>query len=283
MNTLTRVWFITGCSKGLGRALAETVLQHGDRVVATARNVDTLGSLEEIGGDRVLVLPLDVCDAQAVNGAVDATLRCFGRIDVVVNNAGYGLAGAVEELGDAEARAQFDTNVFGVLNVLRAALPTLRQQRSGHILQISSVAGMVSTPGLGIYNASKYALEGLSEALALELGPFGVRVTLIEPGPFRTDWAGPSLVTPRQRIDAYAETAAARIDWIVGNSGKQQGETVRAAQGICDITRNEKPTLHLVLGKSGLDRVRGKLQAISAEIDAWESVTLATDYPADER
>ncbi len=279
MNTLTRVWFITGCSKGLGRALAETVLQHGDRVVATARNVDTLGSLEEIGGDRVLVLPLDVCDAQAVNGAVDATLRCFGRIDVVVNNAGYGLAGAVEELGDAEARAQFDTNVFGVLNVLRAALPTLRQQRSGHILQISSVAGMVSTPGLGIYNASKYALEGLSEALALELGPFGVRVTLIEPGPFRTDWAGPSLVTPRQRIDAYAETAHKTIEMLNGYSGTQPGDPLRAARAMIEIVESERPPLRLPMGALSVERIRDKLARTARELDAWEPVSLATEFP----
>lgn len=271
------VWFITGCSKGLGRALAEAVLEHGHRVVASARDV---ASLDVLHGDsaHLLRLALDVTDPAAVQAAVAAAHAHFGRIDVLVNNAGYGLAGAVEEVSDEEARAQLETNVFGTLHMVRAVLPAMRAQKSGHILQISSIAGFVGTPGLGIYNASKFALEGYSEALAIELAPLGIHVTLIEPGPFRTDWAGPSLLTPATAIAAYADTAHKTIAMLNGYSGAQPGDPRKAALAMLAVVGSPEPPLRLPLGALAVARVRQKLAATSDELDAWEQVGLATSF-----
>ena len=276
-----RVWLITGCSRGLGRTLAEAVLARGDRLVATARDAQSLEPLRQLAPERVRAHALDVNREDRVQAVVAAAIAAFGRIDVLVNNAGYGLAGAVEEVSDAEARAQFETNVFGALSLTRAVLPQMRAQRSGHILQISSAAGFVSSPGLGLYNASKFALEGYSEALAQEVAPLGIRVTIIQPGPFRTDWAGPSLLTPQHRIAAYADTAHKTIATLNGYSGKQPGDPVRAAAAMIQVVETAHPPLRLPLGEGALGRIRAKLKSVSEELAAWEALTLSTSFPPD--
>ena len=276
-----RVWLITGCSRGLGRTLAEAVLARGDRLVATARDAQSLEPLRQLAPERVQAHALDVNREDQVRAVVAAAIAAFGRIDVLVNNAGYGLAGAVEEVSDAEARAQFETNVFGALSLTRAVLPQMRAQRSGHILQISSAAGFVSSPGLGLYNASKFALEGYSEALAQEVAPLGIRVTIIQPGPFRTDWAGPSLLTPQHSIAAYADTAHKTIATLNGYSGKQPGDPVRAAAAMIQVVETAHPPLRLPLGEGALGRIRAKLKSVSEELAAWEALTLSTSFPPD--
>ena len=277
-----KVWLITGCSRGLGRTLAEAVLAGGGRVAATARKAESLRGLEALAPGRVLALGLDVDREAEVRQAVAAVIQAWGRIDVLVNNAGYGLAGAIEEVSDAEARAQIETNVFGALALTRAVLPGMRARGGGHILQISSAAGFVATPGLGLYNASKFALEGFSEALAQEVAPFGIRVTIIQPGPFRTDWAGPSLAVPAQPIAAYADTAHKTIATLNGYSGKQPGDPARAAAAMIQVVESARPPLRLPLGEGALGRIRAKIQALSTELDAWEKVTLATSFPPGE-
>lgn len=273
-----KVWLITGCSKGLGRALAEAVLARGDRLAATARDAASLDPLGEKGPRRVQAYALEPTDEAAVRTVVDKAVAAFGRIDVLVNNAGYGLSGAVEEVSDAEARAQVEINLFGALNLTRAVLPQMRAQGSGHILQISSAAGVVATPGLGLYNASKFALEGFSEALALEVAPLGIKVTIIEPGPFRTEWAGPSMISARQRIEAYADTAHKTIATINGYSGKQPGDPAKAAAVMIKVVESPNPPLRLPLGETALGRIRGKLKSMSEELTAWEKLGRDTSY-----
>ena len=273
-----KVWLITGCSRGLGQSLARAVIQQGHRAVVTARDPHTLETLIEPAPERVQAMALDVNSEAQIHDVVSKTLARFGRVDVLVNNAGYGLAGAVEEVSDAEARAQMETNVFGVLKLTRAVLPLMRAQKSGHILNISSAAGFVSTPGLGIYNASKFALEGFSEALAQEVAPLGIKVTLIEPGPFRTDWAGPSLQTPRKMISDYAETAHKTIQTLRGYSGQQAGDPDKAAIAMMRVVESAKPPLRLPLGEMAMGRIRQKLSAMTAELDAWEKVALETSF-----
>lgn len=274
-----RTWFITGASRGLGRSLAEAVADYGDKVVATARDIARLKDLARRAPERVELLNLNVNDQQAGIKAVEYALGRFGSLDVLVNNAGYGLAGAVEELSDSEARAQMETNFFGALNLTRAVLPHMRTQLRGHILQMSSMAGQVGTPGLALYNASKFALEGMSEALAHEVAPFGIRVTLVEPGPFRTDWAGLSLVTAARHLEAYDATAHKTIATLNGYSGKQPGDPAKAAAAMIKIVEAEHPPLRLPLGDVALARIRGKLRTTSAELDTWEHVALDTSFP----
>lgn len=273
-----RTWFITGASRGLGRALAAAVLAHGDQVIATARRPDALAALARQHKDRVRCHALDVDDAAACQQVLNVAVNDFGGLDVLVNNAGYGLAGAIEELTEAEARSQIETNVFGALRLTRLVLPHMRRRNAGHIVQISSIAGFAASPGLGLYNASKFALEGFSEALAQEVAPFGIHVTLVEPGPFRTDWAGPSLATAQQRIDAYADTAHKTIATLYGYSGAQPGDPAKAAAVIIQAVESAQPPLHLPLGRWAVDRMREKMRTLSTEIDAWEAVALATDF-----
>lgn len=275
-----RIWFITGASRGLGKALVAAVATHGDQIFATARNMDAVRALATRYPRHVASAALDVTDAAAAGAAVDAAIQRFGRIDVLVNNAGYGLAGAVEEPDEDQIRAQFETNVFGALRLVRLVLPHMRERRSGHILQISSIAGIAATAGLGLYNASKFALEGFSEALAEEVAPLGIRVTLVEPGPFRTDWAGPSLVTPRHRIDSYAGTAHRTIARLNGYSGRQAGDPARAASAMIEVVEAADPPLHLPLGKWAIDRMRFKIDRLRQDTMAWEQRALATDFPA---
>ena len=278
--TDTPVWFITGCSTGFGRELVRAALARGHRVVATAR---TLASLEEFAGHAAaLILPLDVTDPRQITQAVTQAEAHFGRIDVLVNNAGYGYLSAVEEGEDDEIRAMFETNVFGLAAVTRAVLPGMRKRRAGHVLNISSMGGLVGFPGIGYYNASKFAVEGLSEALAKEGAPRGIKGTIVEPGPFRTDWAGRSLKVPRNAIADYAETAGARRNAVQGYSGQQPGDPVRAAQAILAAVEAKEPPLHLLLGKPAYDITQAKLQELSAEMERWKALTLSADFPKGE-
>ena len=275
----TPVWFITGCSTGFGRELAQQVVARGWRAVVTARDKARVADLVEGAGDHVLALDLDVADAGQVTAATQAAEARFGRVDVLVNNAGYGYQSSVEEGVEEEIRAQFDANVFGLFAMTRALLPGMRARRRGHVINISSVAGFVGFPASGYYAASKHAVEGWSDALAAEGKPLGIRVTCIEPGPFRTDWAGRSLRQTPTEVAEYADTAGARLQATSGYSGKQPGDPARAAAAMISITERDDPPRHLVLGAFGIEAVTGKLRATLAEIEAWREVGLATDFP----
>lgn len=273
------VWFITGCSTGFGRELAQQVVARGWRAVVTARDKARVADLVDGAGDRGLALDLDVTDAGQVATATQAAEARFGRVDVLVNNAGYGYQASVEEGVEAEVRAQFDANVFGLFAMTRAILPGMRARRRGHVINISSVAGFVGFPGSGYYAASKHAVEGWSDALALEGKPLGIQVTCIEPGPFRTDWAGRSLRQTPTEIAEYADTVGARMQATSGYSGQQPGDPARAASVIIAVTEQADPPRHLVLGAFGIEAVTGKLRTTLAEVEAWRDVGIATDFP----
>ena len=272
------VWFITGCSTGFGRSLAEAVLARGERVVATARDVARVADLEG-ASDRLLPLALDVTDDAQIAAAVDAARERFGRVDVLVNNAGYGYQASIEEGEDAEIRAQFDANVFGLFALTRAVLPLMRAQGGGHVVNITSVAGLVGFPGSGYYAASKHAVEGWSDALAAEVGPLGLHVTCVEPGPFRTDWAGRSLRQTPVRIDAYQATVGQRMESTRSVSGQQAGDPERAAAAIISLAEEAEPPRHMVLGAWGIDQVTERLRRRLKEIEARREAAIATDFP----
>lgn len=280
--TDSTVWLISGCSTGFGRELAGAVLRRGFRAVITARNTATIQDFAERFPKQVLVASLDVTRPAEVEETVRLAEARFGRIDVVVNNAGYGYLAAIEEGEDEEVRAMFETNVFGLIALTKAVLPGMRSRRQGHIVNISSVGGLIGFPGIGYYNATKFAVEGLSEALAKEAGALGIRVTIVEPGPFRTDWAGRNLRTPKTAIEDYAPTAGARRDMISGYSGKQPGDPARAAEAIIGAVLSADPPLHLVLGRPAYDGVRAKIQELSSELEKWRAVSLGADFPAEE-
>ena len=275
----TPVWFITGCSTGFGRELAQQVLARGWRAVVTARDKARVADLMHGVADRALALDLDVTDSSQVTAAAQAAEAKFGRVDVLVNNAGYGYQASVEEGVEAEIRAQFDANVFGLFAMTRALLPGMRARRRGHVLNVTSVAGFVGFPGSGYYAASKHAVEGWSDALAAEGKPLGIHVTCVEPGPFRTDWAGRSLRQTPNAIPDYAETAGARLKGTSGYSGQQPGDPARAASAMIAVTEQADPPRHLVLGAFGFEAVTSKLRASLAEVEAWRDVGLATDFP----
>jgi len=280
MHTETRpVWLITGCSTGFGRELAEQAIARGFNVVVTARDVSKVADLAQGNEERTLALALDVTDSATIDQAVRAALAKFGTVDVLVNNAGYGYQSSVEEGEEAEIRAQFDANVFGLFAMTRAVLPAMRKARKGHIINITSVAGLIGFPGSGYYAASKHAVEGWSDALAVEGAPLGIKVTCVEPGPFRTDWAGRSLHQTENRIADYADTAGARMKNTAGYSGKQPGDPARAAAAMIAITGNENPPRHLVMGAFGFEAVTEKLRERLAQIEAWKTTTLDTDFP----
>ncbi len=277
MTSTNSVWLVTGCSTGFGRELVRALLRRGDRVVVTARNAATLAEFTSHG--NALVVALDVTVPLQVSDVVRQAEARFGRIDVLVNNAGYGYLAAVEEGEDDEVRAMFETNVFGLIRVTKAVLPGMRQRRRGHIVNISSVGGLVGFPGIGYYNATKFAVEGLSEALAKETTSLGIRVTIVEPGPFRTDWAGRSLKTPKTAIADYASSAGARRAAIQGYSGRQNGDPVRGAEAIIEAVESPDPPLHLVLGRPGYELAVAKIAEFSAEIAKWREVSLGADFP----
>lgn len=275
---MKRVWLITGVSGGLGRALAVEAALNGDVVYGTLRNSQQIQAFEDLVPGSLYGLILDVCDSEAAENAVAQILEKEKGIDVLVNNAGYGLFGAIEEVAMSEVRDQMETNFFGALNLTKLVLPVMRQQRKGHIFQISSIAGFRGTEGLGIYNASKFALEGFSQALAKEVAPFNIFVTLVEPGPFRTDWAGKSSIRSKNILVDYAETAGARIRVINTYSGTQPGDPTKAAKVILQTLRSENPPLHLPLGNLAINGFREKMEQLEHDISKWETASRDTEF-----
>jgi NAD(P)-dependent dehydrogenase (short-subunit alcohol dehydrogenase family) len=275
----TPVWLITGCSTGFGRELALRILQRGWRAVVTARNVAQVADIAEQGGDRALALALDVTKPEQIEAAVQAAHEKFGRIDALVNNAGYGYQATAEEGEEAEIRAQFDANVFGLFAMTRAVLPIMRAQRSGNILNVTSVAGLVGFPGSGYYAASKHAVEGWSDALRAELEPLGIGVTCVEPGPFRTDWAGRSLRQTPNKIADYAETAGKRLVGTKQMSGTQPGDPGRASDVMIALTQQPTAPARIVLGAWGFDMVTQVLEARLQEVRRQKELSLSADYP----
>lgn len=272
------VWFITGSSTGLGRALAEVLLEKGFRVAATARRPADLEPLAKKFRSQVLCPALDVTKPDQVRRAIQQTLDHFGRIDVCVNNAGYGLIGGVEEVTDTEIRRQFDTNFFGALDVTRAVLPHFRKQRSGHIVNISSIGGFRAIAGASIYNATKFALEALSEALAKEVAPLGIRVVLVEPGPFRTDFGGRSIDDTPNRIDDYATTAGKMREYYQAAHGKQVGDPRKAAEAMIQAVDSNADFLRLPLGEATLMGMREKMEHVQKDLALWEQVAKDTAF-----
>jgi NAD(P)-dependent dehydrogenase (short-subunit alcohol dehydrogenase family) len=278
-NEQRPVWLITGCSTGFGRELVALLLEQGARVVATARDVTKIADLVAGHADSALALPLDVTDAGSIRQAVEGAEATFGQIDVLVNNAGYGYLAAIEEGEDAPVRAMFDTNVFGLVDMTKAVLPGMRTRRRGHIINLSSIGGLVSFAATGYYHATKFAVEGLSGSLAIELAPLNIKVTAVEPGPFRTDFAGRSIGQSSIEITDYADTAGVRRTQTFARSGNQQGDPTRAAQAIIDVVAAPNPPRHLLLGKPALELARKDLESKKHDFDTWEKVTLGADYP----
>jgi NAD(P)-dependent dehydrogenase (short-subunit alcohol dehydrogenase family) len=276
------VWFITGANRGIGAEIVEAALAKGHAVVATARDRTKVLDRFPDAGDRLLAVELDVREARTIADAVDAALAVFGRIDVLVNNAGHGLLGAVEEASDEAVRDVYATNVFGVLNVQRAVLPVLRRQRSGHVVQMSSVGGFVSAPGWGIYASTKFAVEGFSEALADELAPLGIGVTIVEPGYVRTDFLdATSLRTQPATIEDYAQTpAGAMRELAAAVNHAQPGNPVRAAEAIVAAVDGGAAPRRLQLGSDCVAAVEGKARAVLEELDAHRAIAAGVDYAA---
>ncbi|MFI9209304.1 oxidoreductase [Streptomyces sp. NPDC053253] len=271
------VWFVTGASRGLGAEITREALDRGHRVIATARDASAVLRAYPQQPHGLLAVNADVTEPEQLTAAVEAGLAKFGRIDVVANNAGYGLIGAIEEISDKAARALFDVNVLGVLNTLRATLPTLRAQRSGHVLNMGSVGGFATAPAAGLYGASKFALEGISEALHGELAPLGVRVTIVEPGGFRTDFLSESsMQVEPASIPDYAAGAGPVREALARNDGHQPGDPAKAAKAIVDITEAAEPPLRLQLGADAIERVEAKLDLVRRELDQWRHVALST-------
>jgi NAD(P)-dependent dehydrogenase (short-subunit alcohol dehydrogenase family) len=278
-NKSEHVWFITGCSTGFGQEIARHAFDLGYRVVATARRPSQIDILGADGAVRLLKLPLDVTKSDEVRAAVAAAEGAFGRIDVLVNNAGVGYFGAIEESDENDVRRMFEINFWGLVAVTRAAIPGMRRRRFGCIVNLSSVGGLRGAAGVGFYNATKFAIEGFSEALAAEMRPLGVKVLLVEPSGFRTDWAGRSASAARIRIDDYASTAGTRCLQIRENSGKQPGDPARAAAAIVSAVEAPTTPLRLLLGKAAVAAGREKIQALTRDFAAWESVAEAADFP----
>jgi NAD(P)-dependent dehydrogenase (short-subunit alcohol dehydrogenase family) len=274
-----RVWFITGCSTGFGRELARHTLELGYPTVVTARNKDQVADLVAGHEKRSLALRLDVTDPQQIAAAVKAAEDKFGGIDIMVNNAGIGYFGSFEESDLSEVRKMFEINVWGLTQMTRAVLPGLRKRGSGTIVNFSSIGGLVAFPALSFYNATKFAVEALSESLAQEVAPLGIRVLLVEPGPFRTDWAGRSANEATETIADYRGTVGARRDLIRSSSGKQPGDPVRAAVAIVKAVEDPAPPFRLLLGKAALTTAREKLTTLRKDFESWSEVTEGADFP----
>jgi NAD(P)-dependent dehydrogenase (short-subunit alcohol dehydrogenase family) len=279
MSDIRKTWFITGASSGFGRAFALYALSKGHNVVATARNISRLESLVAEAPDRVLALALDVDRTEDAQAAIDAAVARFGRIDALVNNAGYGIVGAVEETSENELRAVMETNFFGAIAVTRAALPVLRAQRAGALVNISSMGGQMSAAGFGPYSASKFALEGMSEALAQELAPFGVKVLIVEPGAFRTEFAG-SALRHMPIIEAYRAIVGGMRDFASAMNATQEGDPLKAAAAIDEALNAADTPLRLALGRDSVAAVRAHAENLLEQMKAWEAVSLNTSIDA---
>ncbi|GGG30577.1 oxidoreductase [Hymenobacter glacieicola] len=277
-----KTWFITGVSTGFGKELAEYCLSQGDNVAATFRQQEQADEFTQKAGENGRGFVCDVVNEPQVQQAVQAAIQHFGQLDVVVNNAGYGSLGSIEEIDDAEVQRQFEVNVFGPLRVLRAVLPHLRERKSGHILNITSIGGLKTFPGVGVYNASKFALEALGESLAQQVGPLGIHVTNIEPSGFRTDWAGRSASFVDTAIEDYRATVGENLKGIQSYSGRQPGDPQRAARIMFDLVRQENPPLHLPLGKAAVKGARDKFTSLVKELEQVADLGESADFPAGE-
>jgi len=278
-NETSRVWLITGCSSGIGRDIALAALNKGHRVAVTARNPSAVADLVAQHPERAIAVALDVTDRDQISAAVRETDRVFGSIDILVNNAGYGYMAAVEEGEDDEVRAMFDTNYFGVVDMIKSTLPGMRARGRGHIINISSMTGLVANPPNVYYSSTKFALEALTEGLSKEVAAFGIHVTAIEPGAFRTDWSTRSMKEAREPIDAYAETVGARKNLIKLAGSKFPGDPRRVADAVLMVTELDDPPLHLLLGHDVYKAYREKLSDLAASIEEWKSVTLDVNFP----
>lgn len=275
---MSKIIFITGVSSGFGQELIKEAAAAGYTAIGTVRKQEQLEEINNISKGKTFGYLLDVNHHDKVTETLQQVVDKFGRLDVVINNAGYGLMGAIEETSMDEARQQMETNFFGALAVTQAAIPHMRKQGGGHIIQFSSVAGLLGTPGVGLYNASKFALEGMSEALRLEVAPFNIHVTIVEPGPFRTLWAGASMKFTEKQLDGYEETAHKTKTTITGYSGAQPGDPVKGSQAVLKLIEEEKPPLRLVLGKLALQRARTKIKLLEDDFNAYESVSNSVDF-----
>jgi NAD(P)-dependent dehydrogenase (short-subunit alcohol dehydrogenase family) len=278
-NTQTPVWFITGCSTGLGRELAKLVLEKGWRAVVTARRLDTIRDLTKGHEDRALALALDVTDRGRVWAAVAQAEDHFGQIDVLVNNAGYGYLTSIEEGEESKIRAQMETNFFGIVNTIQAALPGMRRRRQGHIVNYSSIGGLVGFAASGYYHASKFALEGFSEALSVEVAPLGIKVLIVEPGPFRTDWAGRSIVATPVVLDEYKEVVGGRMTATSARSGNQAGDPVRGGDCVIQAVTTDYPYQRLLLGKMAYEIACGKVDKMKQNFEGAKHLTFSADFP----
>lgn len=280
MNTQSKVWYITGASKGLGLNLVKQLLAAGIKVAATSRNLAELETAVSTANENFLPLSVDLTNELSVQESINKTMAVFGQIDVVVNNAGYGLIGSLEELSDKESRANFEVNVFGTLNVIRKVMPQLRKQQSGHIFNISSIGGFAGNfPGFGIYCATKFAVAGLSESLAAEVEPFGINVTVVMPGYFRTNFlSSDSLNVAENEIDAYSAVRGLQKEHEHNINGNQNGDPEKAAAAIISIAEVEKPPLHLYLGKDAYDMADHKILTVQNDMDLWEEIATATAF-----
>ena len=277
---MNKVWFITGCSTGFGRNLAKEVLEKGYKAVVTSRKKEDVEDITAKYPETALALQLDVTKPNEIEVAVAAAIAHFGTIDILVNNAGIGYFGAIEESEDAEVRRMFEINVFGLAHVTMAVLPIMRKQRSGHILNVASIGGLMSFPGVGFYNATKYAVDGLSESLSKEVAHLGIKVTIICPSGFRTDWAGRSAKNATIEIEDYAQSAHQNKNTIRGYSGNQPGDPERAAKAIIKVVESTNPPLRLLLGVAALKNARLKLEQLKADFDAWAETTEGADFPS---
>lgn len=280
---MSKVWFITGCSTGFGRELAKEVLAGGYKAAVASRNTDDVKDIIEAYPETAIPVKLDVTKPDEIKAAIEQITQKFGTIDVLVNNAGIGYFGAIEESEEDEVRRMFEINFFGLANVTKAVLPIMRKQRSGHILNIASIGGLVSFPAVGFYNATKYAVDGFSEALSKETALLGIKITVIAPSGFRTDWAGRSANNSKIVIDDYKETAETNKNNIRGYSGKQPGDPVRAAKAMVAVVESANPPLRLLLGEAALKGARNKLELLKKDFDTWAETSAGADFPKDEQ
>lgn len=276
---MKKVWFITGCSTGFGRQLAKEVLKNGYYAAVTSRNTNDIQDIVDAYPKTAIAIKLDVTKATEIAASVELAMQKFGQIDVLVNNAGIGYFGAIEESEETEIRRMFEINVFGLANMTNAILPIMRKQRSGHIVNIASIGGLVGFPGVGFYNATKFAVDGLSESLSKETAHLGIKVTIIAPSGFRTDWAGRSANNSKIEIEDYAASAHANKNTIRGYSGNQPGDPELAAKAIVKVVESENPPLRLLLGVGALKGARKKLEDLKHDIDTWEETTIGADSP----
>jgi NAD(P)-dependent dehydrogenase (short-subunit alcohol dehydrogenase family) len=274
---MSKIWLITGSARGLGRHLAEAVLAAGDSLVATARDTSKLSDLVSRYGDRIRPVSLDVTDAAAARAAVDVAVSAFGRLDVLVNNAGYGHAAPFEQTTDEDFRAQIDTNFYGVVNVTRAALPVMRKQRSGHIIQVSSVGGRMGTPGLSAYQSAKWAVGGFTEVLAKEVAPLGIKVTAVEPGGMRTDWGVIARGAVPELLPDYEPSVGALAKMFAQYIGHEVGDPDKVAKVILQLARHDAPPEHLLLGSDAVHFFNMVDTARRADAERWQAVSLSTD------